>query len=89
MIASTKNLETLKHAVIKRAFSHAKMRHTCSSCGASCRKLMLFESRIVYAMAGGNEDPEETIEDLLDNTKRPSRFPKTGAQKYLTPMEAM
>lgn len=79
----------MKHAVLKRAFSHAKMRQTCTSCGASCRKLMLFDSRIVYAMAAGYENAEETIEDLLDNTKRPNRFPKTGAQKYLTPMEAM
>ncbi|ODM89496.1 DNA-directed RNA polymerase I subunit RPA1 [Orchesella cincta] len=94
--STTRNLESLKHSVIKRAYSFAKMSRKCGVCGATCKKLMLFESRIVYSM-GGSKDagdyPEETVEDLLDNSSTPrgSRFGKVGAgvQKYLTPMEAM
>lgn len=88
--ASSKNLENLKHAVLKRAFSYAKMRQKCPDCGSTCRKLMLFESRIVYSMGGGGGNfPDETVEDLLSNEVQPSRFGKAGPQKYLTPMEAM
>lgn len=87
--SSSKNLENLKQAVAKRAFSYAKMRHKCESCGTICRKLMLFESRIVYSMGGrGDNLPEETAEDLLNNEPQ-RRFAKAGAQKYLTPVEAM
>ncbi|CAL8145005.1 unnamed protein product [Orchesella dallaii] len=95
--ASTRNLESLKHAVAKRAFSHAKNRKKCGLCGSMCKKLMLFESRMVYSMGGSKDNkddyPEETVEDLLNNsiTPRSSRFENKsgGVQKYLTPMEAM
>jgi len=92
--ATSRNLESLKHSVIKRAFSYAKTSKKCGVCGAQCKKLMIFESRIVYSMGVSKDsgEYEETVEDLLNNTMSLSRRfgNKVGAgvQKYLTPIEA-
>jgi hypothetical protein len=78
--ASTQNVETQRHAVRKRILSYAKMNQKCVHCGSVCKKMMLFESKIVYTLSSAEEE-----------TERKRGRDKTSllfTQKYLTPLEA-
>lgn len=98
VVVSSKNIESLKRIVVKRLLSFAKMGNKCSICGLTCKKMMLYESRIHYTLVVGGKkgryDEEEdcmneTNEDILDSIiGKMGADIDAGAQKYLTPSEA-
>lgn len=86
--ATTQSIETLRRAVMKRVLSYAKMNRKCYHCGVICKKMMLYESRIVYTLLGEYEGKGKigNLEIEIDESEEGRK--KTPNQKYLTPLEA-
>jgi hypothetical protein len=76
------------------------MNHKCPNCGLICKKMMLFNSQIVYTLVSGKgegrsgpkddysymDDGEDFIDSVIGTIG--VDIGATGSQKYLTPSEA-
>lgn len=100
-VGNTKNIESVKRVVMKRLLSHAKMNNKCTNCGLVCKKMMLFNSQIVYTLVvnkgkdpqskgdtGYMEDGTDFLDSLIGTIGIDLESASTGTQKYLTPSEA-
>jgi len=86
--ASNQSVESLRRAVMRKVLSYAKMNQKCHSCGAVCKKMMLYESKIVYTLDEGIKSSRDEVEEDEKDDAKSSSIKGPPNQKYLTPLEA-